>query len=118
MIWINALSWANLFNAGPIFSNDNGTKLLCEGHASLETSLKQKLIALSGKVFRGKGPLAKVNRADNRLVFLYSDLAHDEVVNEHQSFEQFLATSILGELPASMGQGPSRNIPGDKSTPK
>lgn len=53
-----------LFNAGPIFCNGDGTKLLCEGHASLETSLKQKLIALNDKIFRGKGPLAKVNRAD------------------------------------------------------
>jgi hypothetical protein len=64
---------------------------------------------------------AKIRADDlrhNRLVFLYSDLAHDEVVNEHQSFEQFLATSILGELPPSQGHGPSPNVPGDKSTPK
>jgi hypothetical protein len=54
----------------------------------------------------------------NRLVFMYSDLAHDEVVNEHQSFEQFLRTSILSELPTSPGQGPSANVPGDKSAQK
>ena len=40
----------------------------------------------------------------NRLIFVYSDLAHDEVVNEHQAFEQFLATSILGELAPSPGR--------------
>jgi hypothetical protein len=64
---------------------------------------------------------AEITVADlrrNRLVFMYSDLPHDEVVNEHQSFEQFLATSILGELPPSPGQSPSPNIPGDKSTQK
>ena len=48
----------------------------------------------------------------NPLVFIYSDLAHDEVVNAHRSFEQFLRTSILGELP------PSPDVPGDKSTQK
>jgi hypothetical protein len=54
----------------------------------------------------------------NRLIFMHSDLAHDDVVNEHHSFEQFLATSILGELPPSAGQSSSPNVPGDKSTPK
>jgi hypothetical protein len=64
---------------------------------------------------------AQITVADlrrNRLVFMYSDLAHDEVVNEHQSFEQFLATSILDELPPSQGQSSSPNVPGDKSTQK
>lgn len=54
----------------------------------------------------------------NRLVFMYSDLAHDEVVNEHQSFEQFLATSILGELPPSQCQSPSPNATGEKRAQK
>ena len=54
----------------------------------------------------------------NRPVFIYSNLAHDEVVNEHQSFEQFLATSILGELPPSHGQSPSPNASGEKSAQK
>jgi hypothetical protein len=64
---------------------------------------------------------AEITVADlrrNRLVFMYSDLAHDEVVNEHQSFEQFLATSLLEELPPSQGQSTSPNVPGDKSTQK
>ena len=64
---------------------------------------------------------AKITADDlrhNRLVFLYSDLAHDEVVNEHHSFEQFIATSILGELPPSPGQSPSSNAPGDTSSSK
>ena len=49
---------------------------------------------------------AEITAADlrrNRLVFAFSDLAHDAVVNEHRSFEQFLATGILGELPTSPG---------------
>jgi hypothetical protein len=83
-----------LFNAGPIFCNDNGTKLLCEGHASLETSLKQKLIALSDKNFRGKGPLAKVNRADTYWVL---DLRDNSVRR-------------LGELSQFPGTG-SCNLP-------
>jgi len=54
----------------------------------------------------------------NRLVFIFSKLAHDEVVNEYQSFEHFLTTSILGELPTSPGQSPSSNVPADKSARK
>jgi hypothetical protein len=53
---------------------------------------------------------AEITAADlrrNPVVFMYSDLAHDEVVNEHQSFEQFLATSILDKLSPSPGQSGS-----------
>jgi hypothetical protein len=49
---------------------------------------------------------SKITVADlrhNRLVFMFSDLAHDEVVNEHQSFQEFLTTSILSELGTSQG---------------
>lgn len=63
---------------------------------------------------------AEITMADlrrNRLIFIYSDLAHDEVVNEHRSFEQFLATSIFGELPPGR-QSQSPNASGDKSTVK
>ena len=77
-----------LFNAGPIFCNGDGTKLLCEGHASLETSFKQKLVALSEKIFRGKGPLAKVNRADTYWVL---DL-RDKSVRRLGELSQFPGT--------------------------
>jgi hypothetical protein len=53
-----------LMNAGPVFCNPKETKLLCEGHASLKSSLKQRLFALAEKFVRGKVPLPKINRED------------------------------------------------------
>jgi len=35
------------------------------------------------------------NLRENRVLFLYTDLAHDEVIHKRQAFEQFLSTSCL-----------------------
>jgi hypothetical protein len=53
-----------LFNAGPVFCNHDQTKLLCEGHGSLVTSVKEKVIAFIQKGSLGKIPLQKVNNAE------------------------------------------------------
>lgn len=54
----------------------------------------------------------------NRLIFLYSDLPHNEVVDKHKAFEQFLTTSFLAELSPAEHQGPSVEVPGASSAPK
>jgi hypothetical protein len=53
-----------LFNAGPVFCNRGQTKVLCEGHDSLGTSLKQKVMGYIEKVSGGKIRLPKINRAE------------------------------------------------------
>jgi hypothetical protein len=35
----------------------------------------------------------------NQLVFIFTPLAHDEVVQKHQTFQQFLETSCFAEIP-------------------
>jgi hypothetical protein len=37
------------------------------------------------------------NLRDNRILFLYTDLAHDDVIQKSKAFEQFLSTSFLAE---------------------
>jgi hypothetical protein len=37
------------------------------------------------------------NLRDNRVIFLYTDLAHDDVVHKRRAFEQFLRSSCLSE---------------------
>jgi hypothetical protein len=53
-----------LLNAGPVFCNRDQTKLLCEGHDSLETSVKQKVMAYIERLSGGKIRLPKINRAE------------------------------------------------------
>jgi len=80
-------------------------------HGGTKTQTEQMMGMLKG---RGIPFLtvkeAEITAADlrrNRLIFMYSDLPHDDVVNKHRSFEQFLATSSLSELPSLPGQIPS-----------
>jgi hypothetical protein len=54
----------------------------------------------------------------NRLLFLYSELAHNDVVDNQKAFEQFLTTSFLVELPPAENQSPSIEVPGAKRAPK
>jgi hypothetical protein len=54
----------------------------------------------------------------NRLLFLYSDLPHDNVVDKRRAFEQFLTTSFLEELTPVEHPGPSLDVQGGKSAPK
>ena len=65
-----------LLKAGPVFCNADETKLLCQGHDSLETSFKQKLADLGRKIFGGKAPIPKLNRADTYWVL---DLRNNSV---------------------------------------
>jgi hypothetical protein len=53
-----------LFNAGPVFCNPDQTKLLCEGHGSLVTSVKEKVVAFIKKGSLGKIQLPNVNNAE------------------------------------------------------
>lgn len=53
-----------LLKAGPVFCNAEGTKLLCEGHASFKSSLKQKIVKLAERFLHGKVPLPTINRED------------------------------------------------------
>jgi hypothetical protein len=95
-----------------IYTERGGTKTPTE---QMMAMLKKRGIPfLTAK----EAEIAVADLRRNRLVFMYSDLAHDEVVNEHQSFEQFLATSILGELLPPPGQSQSPNLSGDKSAQK
>jgi hypothetical protein len=50
-----------LFNGGPVFFNQEHTKLLCQGHASLETSIKEKLSGLLSRL-----SLRRINIITNR----------------------------------------------------
>jgi hypothetical protein len=52
-----------LFNGGPVFCNQGGTKLLCEGYASLETTIKGRLTALLSKISFGRIQI-NTNRID------------------------------------------------------
>ena len=95
-----------------IYTEHGGTKTQTEQMMGM---LKERGIPF---LATKEAEITVVDLRRNRLVFMYSDLAHDEVVNDHQSFEQFLATSILDELPLSRSQSTSPNVPGDKSTQK
>jgi hypothetical protein len=59
-----------------------------------------------------------IDLRQNRLLFLFSDLPHDEVVDKHKAFEQFLTTSFLAELPPPEPQRSSVDVPHSKSAPK
>ncbi len=82
-----------------IYTNDGGTK---EETESLIALLKQ----------RGKGPL-ELKEAQARsakltgpgAVFLFSALAHDEVVQRHETFRLFLETSSLAPVVPSQVPG-------------
>lgn len=95
-----------------IYTEHGGTKDETE---QLMATLKRRNISF----FAAKE--AQITATDlrrNRLLFLYTDLAHDEVVNQRQAFRQFLTTSVLEELPASEQPNPSASAPGIGGTPK
>jgi hypothetical protein len=95
---------------------------ICTEHGGTKTRTEQMMGMLKERgvpfLTAKESEITAANLRQNRLVFMYSDLAHDEVVNEHHSFELFLTTSILSELPRSPGQSPSPNVPDDKITQK
>jgi hypothetical protein len=75
-----------------IYTEHGGTKAETE---KLIGTLKQRGTAL----FAGKEREAKpADLQGNRLVFLYTDLSHGEVVHKRQEFRDFLRTSCFGGL--------------------
>jgi hypothetical protein len=95
-----------------LYTEHGGTKGETE---QLMATLKQRGIPF----FAAKD--AEQTQADlrgNQLIFLYSDLPHDNVVHKHKAFEQFLTTSFLAELPSAELQGSSVEVPDSKSATK
>jgi hypothetical protein len=75
-----------------IYTEHGGTKAETE---QLMAKLKQRGTA----VFAGKEGEAKpLDLQTNKLVFLYTDLPHNEVVHKRQEFREFLKTSCFGKL--------------------
>ncbi len=75
-----------------IYTEHGGTKAETE---RLMATLKQRGTAL----FAGKESEARLtDLREHRLVFLYTDLSHGEVVHKRQEFRDFLKTSCFGEL--------------------
>jgi hypothetical protein len=74
-----------------IYTEHGGTKGETE---KLMDTLKQRGTAL----FSAKDTeTTSANLRENRMLFLYSDLPHDEVVHKRKTFKQFLETSCLAE---------------------
>jgi hypothetical protein len=74
-----------------IYTERGGTKAETE---RLMATLKKRGTAF----FAGKETEAKpADLQSNRLIFLYTDLAHNEVVNKRQEFRDYLKTSCLGK---------------------
>ena len=72
-----------------IYTEHGGTKAESE---QLMAVLQQR----GAKFFSGKESEAKVADLEaNKLVFIFSDLAHNDVVDKHQTFRDFLETSCL-----------------------
>jgi hypothetical protein len=57
--------FGEIFNAGPMFANRDGTKILCEGFASPVTSFKQRIAAGLNKLWPGKSALIKTNAVES-----------------------------------------------------
>jgi hypothetical protein len=75
-----------------IYTERGGTKAETE---RLMATLKQRGTAF----FAGKeGVAALSDLQTNRLVFLYTDLPHNDVVNKRQEFRDYLKTSCFGPL--------------------
>ena len=75
-----------------LYTEHGGTKAETE---QLMALLKQRGTAF----FAGKEGEAKpIDLQTNKLVFLFTDLPHNEVVHKRQEFREFLKTSCLGEV--------------------
>src|SRR5262249_11572243 len=74
-----------------IYTEHGGTKGETE---KLMDTLKQRGTTL----FSAKdADTTLANLRENRMLFLYSDLPHDDVVHKRETFEQFLETSCFAE---------------------
>lgn len=75
-----------------IYTERGGTKVKTE---DLMARLKQRGTAF----FAAKESEAKpADFRSNRLIFLYTDLGHNEVIHKRREFRDFLGTSCLGKL--------------------
>jgi hypothetical protein len=74
-----------------IYTEHGGTKDETE---KLKAALKQRSTALFSANDTDTTPTVL---RENRMLFLYTDLAHDEVIDKRKAFEQFLTTSCLAE---------------------
>jgi hypothetical protein len=75
-----------------IYTQRGGTKAKTE---QLMTTLKQRGTAF----FAGKESEAKpADLQSNKLIFLYTDLSHNDVVYKRQEFREYLQTSCFGKL--------------------
>jgi hypothetical protein len=83
-----------------IYTEHGGTKQETE---QLMATLKQR----GTKFFAGRE--SEVNVAEleqNKLAFIFTDLVHDDVVDQHQTFREFLETSCLKQRPSRPGKSP------------
>jgi len=87
------LAWSDRYQGRwlDIYTEHGGTK---EETENLMALLKQR-----GTPFwtGTEGDLTSAVLETNRLVFIYTDLAHDDVVDKHSMFRQFLQTSAVGK---------------------
>jgi len=71
-------------------------------HGGTKTETEKLMATLKGRgtaFFAGQESEAKpADLQTNKLVFLHTDLPHDEVVDKRQEFRDFLQTSCLGKL--------------------
>jgi hypothetical protein len=75
-----------------IYTEHGGTKGETE---NLMASLKK---AETPFLFKKEAEVTEADLAKNRLVFLYSELQHDEVMQAHRTFCEFLKTSALAPI--------------------
>lgn len=78
-----------------IYTEHGGTKAETE---KLMASMKQKNAPL---IATTEDQMNSTDLRTNRLVFIFTPLAHDEVMQKHSTFQKFLETSCLGEMKPS-----------------
>ena len=74
-----------------IYTEHGGTKGETE---KLKETLKQRGTALFSA---NDTDTTRTDLRENRMLFLYTDLPHDNVIHERKAFQQFLSTSCLAE---------------------
>jgi hypothetical protein len=74
-----------------IYTEHGGTKSETE---KLKEMLKERSTALFSA---NDTDATRTDLRENRILFLYTDLPHDNVIHERKAFQQFLSTSCLAE---------------------
>ncbi|MDB6122985.1 MAG: hypothetical protein JWQ71_1978 [Pedosphaera sp.] len=94
MNWFNNYHGKRLVN---IYTKDGGTKKETE---ALMSDLKAKYIPFLAK---NESEVTPPELKKNRLVFIYTDLEHDHVVNKRHEFASYLQTSVFSDTKAFAG---------------